>query len=98
MPLTAPRLKLETPLSELEWLGTPRLRALQRLGCENVGDVLERYPKRYEDRRQFDRFPSNESDTAVCVCGLVKKTNLRRFRGSQRMFDAVMEEEGAHAL
>jgi ATP-dependent DNA helicase RecG len=98
MPFISPRLSPETSLRELEWLGTPRLRALERLGCENVGDVLERYPKRYEDRRQFDRFPQNESDTAVCVCGLVKKINLRRMRAYQRMFDAVLEEDGAHAL
>jgi ATP-dependent DNA helicase RecG len=59
---------------------------------------LERYPKRYEDRRQFDRFPRGESDTPVCVCGMVTKTQLRRLRARQRLFDAVLEEADANVL
>jgi ATP-dependent DNA helicase RecG len=92
------RLSLGTPLRELEWLGSSRLRALDRIKCETVGDVLQRYPRRYEDRRQFDRFPAAESDSPVCVCGLVKKTQLRYIRARQRIFDAVLEEADAHAL
>src|SRR6185295_16170492 len=34
----------------------------------------------------------------VCVCGTVKKTQLRRIRGRQKMFDAILEEDNAHAL
>jgi ATP-dependent DNA helicase RecG len=98
MGTTLKRLTLSTSLRELEWLGLARLRSLERLKCETVGDVLERYPRRYEDRRQFDRFPTGESDTPVCVCGVVKKTLLRHIRARQRMFDAVMEEDDAHVL
>jgi ATP-dependent DNA helicase RecG len=94
----AKRLILATPLTELEWLGASRLRALDRIGCETVGDVLLRYPKRYEDRQQFDRFPTGESDTPVCVCGMVKKTQLKFLRGRQRMFEVLLEESDAHAL
>jgi ATP-dependent DNA helicase RecG len=74
------------------------MRSLDRIKCETVGDVLQRYPRRYEDRRQFDRFPTGESDVPVCVCGLVKKTQLRHIRARQRMFDAVLEEADAHVL
>jgi ATP-dependent DNA helicase RecG len=98
MGTAAKRLTLGTPLRELDWLGSPRLRSLERIKCETVGDVLERYPRRYEDRRQFDRFPTGESDAPVCVCGFVKKTQLRYIRGRQRIFDAVLEEADAHAL
>jgi ATP-dependent DNA helicase RecG len=91
-------LTLVTPLRELEWLGSSRLRTLDRIQCETVGDVLLRYPKRYEDRRQFDRFPTGESDAPVCVCGMVKKTQLKFLRARQRMFDVVLEEGDAHAL
>ncbi|HET6407346.1 MAG TPA: ATP-dependent DNA helicase RecG, partial [Chthoniobacteraceae bacterium] len=98
MGVTPIHLTPSTHLRELEWLGAPRIRALDRLGCETVGDILERYPRRYEDRHQFDRFPTGESDTPVCVCGMVKKTQLRYLRARQRMFDAVLEEDDAHAL
>jgi ATP-dependent DNA helicase RecG len=94
----AKRLTLSTPIRNLEWIGSARLRGLDRLKCETVGDILERYPKRYEDRRQFDRFPTAESDTPLCVCGMVTKTQLRHLRARQRLFDAVLEEADAHVL
>jgi len=92
------RCTLDTPLRELEWLGTPRLRAFERIGLTNVGELLRHFPKRYEDRTRFDHFPSDASDEPVCVCGLVKKTQLRRIRGRMRMFDVLLEEANAHAL
>jgi ATP-dependent DNA helicase RecG len=63
-----------------------------------VEDLLTHFPRRYEDRKQFDRFPSDEMDKPVCVCGIVKKASARRIRGGQKMFDALLEEENAHAL
>jgi ATP-dependent DNA helicase RecG len=98
MAASAARYTLDTPLRELEWLGSPRLRALERLSLATVGDLLGHFPKRYEDRTRFDRFPTGDSEQPVCVCGLVKKTQLRRFGDRQRMFDAVLEEPDAHAL
>ncbi len=89
---------LDTSLRELEWLGPARIRALERLGLSTVGDLLSHYPRRYEDRSRFDRFPTGDSEQPVCVLGIVKKTQLRRIRGWQRMFDAVLEEPDAHAL
>ncbi|HYR57779.1 MAG TPA: hypothetical protein VEO95_04075, partial [Chthoniobacteraceae bacterium] len=91
-------MELSTPLAELDWIAPPRARQLERLGLATVADLLTHFPKRYEDRTQFDRFPTGESETAVCVCGIVKKTVLRRIRGGQKMFDAVLEEENPHAL
>jgi len=92
------RRTLETPLRDLEWLGAPRVRAFERIGIASIGELLQHYPKRYEDRSRFDHFPSGDSEQPVCVCGVVKKTQLRRIRGRQRMFDVVLEEADAHAL
>ena len=63
---------LATPLHELAWIEQTRARQLARAGLETLQDLVTHYPRRYEDRRQFDRFPQNESETAVCVCGLVR--------------------------
>ena len=87
-----------TPLGELDWLPPQRVRQLGRFGLATVEDVLTHYPRRHEDRSRFDRFPSGESDVPVCVCGIVKKTQLRRFRARQKMFDVILEEADAHAL
>ncbi len=92
------RVNLDTPLTELEWIAPPRLRQLDRFGLATVGALLTHFPKRYEDRTQFDRFPTGDTEEPVCVCGVVKKTSVRRIRGSQKMFDVVLEEEAAHAL
>jgi len=91
-------LALDTPLRELQWILPPRIRALDRIGLSTVGELLQHYPRRYEDRTRFDQFPSGDSDEAVCVCGLVAKTQLRRIRGRMRIFDAMLEEPNSHAL
>ena len=91
-------MNLETPLTVLEWIPPQRQRQLERFGLVTVGALLTHFPKRYEDRTQFDRFPTGDTAEPVCVCGIVKKTSVRRIRGSQKMFDVVLEEEAAHAL
>jgi ATP-dependent DNA helicase RecG len=89
---------LETPLVETDVVPPPRARQLERFGIATVGALLLHFPRRYEDRTQFDHFPAETADKAVCVCGIVKKTSLRRLRGGQRMFDVLIEEEDAGAF
>ncbi len=89
---------LETALTAFEWLPPQRVRQLDRFGLRTVGDLLTHFPKRHEDRTQFDRFPDGETPDPVCICGLVKRTTVKRFRGHQKMFDVLLEDENAHAL
>ena len=89
---------LETPLAELDFLPPNRARLLERFGLPTVGALLLHFPRRYEDRNQFDRFPNDTTDQPVCVCGVVKKTSVRRIRGWQKMFDVLIEEDGASAF
>ncbi|NBU65140.1 MAG: hypothetical protein EBS29_11670, partial [Chloroflexia bacterium] len=89
---------LETPLRELDFIGVPRSKTLERIGLVTAGDLLCHYPRRYEDRTRFDHFPGGASDDPVCVCGTVKKAQLRRLRAGQRMYDVVLEEAQPHAL
>ncbi len=80
----------ETPLQE----AVPHLRvaALRKLGLHTVGDLLEHYPRRYEDRRKFDAFPDVELENAVCLRGEVIKTSVRRFGGWRKVFEIVLGE------
>ncbi len=91
-------MNLETALSKIDWLPPQRARQLERFGLRTVEDLLSHFPKRYENRTQFDRFPDGETAEPVCVCGIVKRATVKRIRGSQKMFDVVIEEENAHAL
>ncbi len=90
-------MELATPLEELSWIPRPRVTALRRLHIATVGDLLTHYPRRHEDRREFSGFPREEAAEAVCLCGEVTKTRMMRF-GGRKIFEAVLEEESAHAL
>jgi ATP-dependent DNA helicase RecG len=89
---------LETPLVALDFLPQVRARQLTRFGLPTVGDLLLHFPRRYEDRRQFDEFPTDTTEGAVCVCGTVARSQLRRIRGSQRMFDVMLEDGRGTAI
>ncbi len=90
-------MRWETPLNELPWIGPQRVRQLTRFGLETLGDLVSHFPKRWEDRSRFDRFPREESDTPVCVCGVVQATTIQR-RGRARNFEVLLVEENGGAL
>ena len=92
---------LGRPLREVTWLPPQRVRQLERFGLATVGDLLTHFPRRYEDRRQFDSFPDDETAAPVCVCGTVSKIANRRFGGWRRMCEVTLVDagaEGGHAL
>jgi RecG-like helicase/REP element-mobilizing transposase RayT len=91
-------IKISQPLAELEWIARPKILALRRLDIETAEDLLTHYPRRYEDRHEFPHFPHEESDTAICLCGEVVKTSLRRFGGWKKIFEATLEESNSNAL
>ena len=96
--MDAPPLALDSPLGDLPGLGPVRTKALERLGLTTVGDLLTHYPKRYEDRRHFERFPTQAGDKPVCISGVVVSTSSKRLRGRQMMFEATLQEPERHAL
>jgi ATP-dependent DNA helicase RecG len=91
-------MEISQPLEELDCFPRPKLLALRRLGIETIEDLLTHYPRRHEDRHQFPRFPHEESDTPICLCGEVVKTSLRRFGGWKKIFEATLQEPNAAAL
>ncbi|NBV87288.1 MAG: DEAD/DEAH box helicase, partial [Verrucomicrobia bacterium] len=90
-------MRWDTPLQQLPWVGPQRTRQLTRFGLLTLGDLVSHFPKRWEDRNRFDRFPHSESDTPVCVMGLVQSAVVQR-RGRARSFELRLVEEHSHAL
>ncbi len=86
------------PVTDLPGLGPSRAKALERLGLLTVGDLLGHYPRRYEDRRQFEHFPTVPEDRSVCVCGTVVSTANKRLGGRRQMFEVTLQEPERHAL
>jgi RecG-like helicase/REP element-mobilizing transposase RayT len=89
---------LSQPLAELDWIPRPRLTALRRFGIETVEGLITHFPRRYEDRTEFPGFPREESDVPICLCGEVVKTQVRRFGGWKKIFEATLQESDANAL
>jgi ATP-dependent DNA helicase RecG len=85
-------------LEGLNWIARPKLLALRRLGVETVEDLLTHFPRRHEDRTEFPKFPHEESDVPICLCGEVVKTSLRRFGGWKKIFEATLQESDPNAL
>jgi RecG-like helicase/REP element-mobilizing transposase RayT len=85
-------------LEGLNWIARPKLLALRRLGVETVEDLLAHFPRRHEDRTEFPKFPREESDVPICLCGEVVKTSLRRFGGWKKIFEATLQESHPNAL
>ncbi|MEI8294200.1 MAG: ATP-dependent DNA helicase RecG [bacterium] len=86
-----------TLLEGLPWVPANRLSALRRQGLATLEDLLRHFPRRYEDRRKFDRFPDAPSEAPVCLFGLVKKTSYKRL-GPRRIFEAVLEDDNGGIL
>ena len=89
---------LDTPLADFPDLPPRLLRSLARAEMAVARDLITHFPRRYEDRTRFDRFPGEESDTAVCVRGEITRTSLKRFGGWKRIFEVTLEEPGGGLL
>jgi ATP-dependent DNA helicase RecG len=92
------RVAISQSLEELTWIPRPKLLALRRLGIETVENLLTHFPRRHEDRTEFPKFPREESDVPICLCGEVIKTSLRRFGGWKKIFEATLQESNPTAL
>ena len=66
----AGELLLTSPLEECAFIRPRELAAMQAAGMASVRDLLFMLPRRYEDRRMFDRYDSLSSGAPVCLRGL----------------------------
>jgi len=84
----------QTELSSLPDLSGKEAQALLSAGISTVADLLDHFPKRYEDRRQFDRFPNQPTAKPVCLTGGVIDSRTKGF-GTTRFYEAiVMDGDG----
>jgi ATP-dependent DNA helicase RecG len=87
----APNLLL-TPLGQLPGVGSERAGQLQRLSLFTVGDLLLHRPRRYEDRRQFQRVADLQLDQPGLVCGKIVASGLNRLRGGRSVFEFILDD------
>jgi ATP-dependent DNA helicase RecG len=64
--------------------------ALSSVGMTTAAEVLQWFPKRYEDRRRFDAFPIQQGGAPVCLRGMVVDAALRHFGPARKFYEAVV--------
>ena len=79
----------QSELSTLPELSEKEAQALLSAGFTIVADLLDHFPKRYEDRRQFDRFPNQATAKPVCLTGGVIDAATKGF-GKTRFYEAII--------
>lgn len=72
---------LELAIAGLPGVADRQRKGLEKLGLETLRDLVEHYPRRYEDRRRFDQWPTGPSEKPVCVHGMVTDAMQRHFGG-----------------
>ncbi len=70
-----------SPLTDIQGIGPAKAKSLARLGLYRVGDLLDHFPQRYEDRRQCLPIRQAPLDMPCCVSAMVAETpRLSRVR------------------
>ena len=94
----AGNLLLTSPLEACSFIRPKELAAMQAAGMAAVRDLLFMLPRRYEDRRMFDRYDSLSSGAPVCLRGRVVDVGWKGWggkggKGRGRYVEAVLEDE-----
>ena len=66
------------------------LKALEDAGFTDVASLLYCYPRRYEDRRQFEGFPTGPCAEPVCLMARVEDCGIKHVGPRRRYFQATM--------
>jgi ATP-dependent DNA helicase RecG len=83
----------DTPLESLKGVGPRRGADLAQAGLRSVGDLLARFPLRYEDRARFRDIAGVRPGEAVTVAGTVVSCGMRLTRRAGfKLFEAVVRD------
>jgi ATP-dependent DNA helicase RecG len=84
---------LQTPVVELRGVGTERAAQLARLELRCAGDLLLHAPRRYEDRRHFQRIAQLKLDQPALTCGNIVAAGLTRARrGALSVYEFILDD------
>jgi ATP-dependent DNA helicase RecG len=84
---------LTTNIKYLKGVGPKRAQLLNRLGIENVYDLLCHFPKRYLDRSQIIPIRKGRVGETVTVLGRVERMSLRNTRRGRSIFSLTIADE-----
>jgi ATP-dependent DNA helicase RecG len=82
---------LDQTVEQLAWLAEPQRKLVQRLGITTWRQLLEHYPRRYEDRTRFASFPTGSSEESICLRGTILRISAQYF-GGRKIVEVTLED------
>jgi ATP-dependent DNA helicase RecG len=80
-------------VTTLRGVGLERTEQLARLGIHTVEDLLLHRPRRYEDRRHFNKIGQTQLGQPATVFGHVVACGLKKFKkGMRSVFEIILED------
>ena len=87
---------LNSPVSELKGIGSGRAKYLKKLNIETVGDVLNHYPREYEDRTAVTPIAElSEDENAVVVARVNDEAKNSYIHGMTITKARIYDESGS---
>ena len=84
---------LDTPLTSVKGVGPRRAADFDRVSLHSVGDLLARFPLRYEDRACFSAIANLAPGVAATVAGTIVTCGMRLTRRPGfKIFEAVVRD------
>ncbi|MFH0953988.1 MAG: ATP-dependent DNA helicase RecG [Verrucomicrobiota bacterium] len=88
---------LATPIRYLKGVGEVRAEQLARLEVRTVGDLLLTVPRRYEDRRTFEKLASLQPGDMVVATGTIMACGWVKARFGRSFFEALIRDDSGLA-
>ncbi len=87
----------ETEIRYLKGVGETRAKSLNKLGVFTLGDLVDYFPRSYEDRTQYSLIAASPLEEPVCIRALVANTpTLSRVkRGMQLVKFRAVDDSGS---
>ncbi|MCC6490975.1 MAG: ATP-dependent DNA helicase RecG [Candidatus Hydrogenedentes bacterium] len=90
---SGPRLSLDNPLTALPGVAEKRAEQLRALGLITVRDLLQHFPRTYQDRRVLTRIADVREGDTITVEAEVVKSRAIRLRRRLAMADLTLRDE-----
>jgi len=84
---------LDTKTSELSGVGPAYVKRLQKIGIENIGDLLFHFPRRYDDFSRVKSIGQARAGETVSVRGEIWQIANKRSRRGITVTEAVVADE-----
>jgi ATP-dependent DNA helicase RecG len=82
---------LDHPLEQFAWWAESQRKLAQRLRIATLRELLQHYPRRYEDRTRFAAFPTGSSEESICLRGIIHKMSAQYF-GGRKIVEVTLED------